>query len=285
MIEIPDNLRSSVGGSPAGAAWLADLPERVEACAALWQLETDTPFSDRVSAAWVARARTAGGERVVLKVSFPHMEAEREIDGLRFWDGDPTVRLLADHAPCNAFLLEDCRPGTPLAERDEAEQDVLIAGLLQRLWRTPPMGHPFRALAAMIEQWVQESVQARQEWPDPGLAEEGIALFRELLASTGRQVLLATDLHAGNVLRAEREPWLVIDPKPFVGDPCYDLSQHFLNCRGRLTSDPLALTARMAELAEVDVLRVRGWLFARLATQSGERERYQRLAKLLQPAL
>jgi streptomycin 6-kinase len=31
-------------------------------------------------------------------------------------------------------------------------------------------------------------------------------------------VLLATDLHAGNVLRAQRQPWLVIDPKPFVGD-------------------------------------------------------------------
>ena len=26
------------------------------------------------------------------------------------------------------------------------------------------------------------------------------------------------DVTPGNVLRAEREPWLMIDPKPFVGD-------------------------------------------------------------------
>jgi streptomycin 6-kinase len=34
-------------------------------------------------------------------------------------------------------------------------------------------------------------------------------------------VVISTDLHAGNVLGAEREPWLAIDPKPFVGDPAY----------------------------------------------------------------
>ena len=30
--------------------------------------------------------------------------------------------------------------------------------------------------------------------------------------------LVNQDLHGGNVLRAEREPWLVIDPKPLVGE-------------------------------------------------------------------
>lgn len=32
------------------------------------------------------------------------------------------------------------------------------------------------------------------------------------------QVLLHQDLHADNVLRAGREPWLVIDPKPLTGE-------------------------------------------------------------------
>ena len=47
-------------------------------------------------------------------------------------------------------------------------------------------------------------------------------------------MLLCTDLHAGNVLAAEREPWLVIDPKPDVGDPTYDVLQHLHNCYVRL---------------------------------------------------
>jgi streptomycin 6-kinase len=43
-------------------------------------------------------------------------------------------------------------------------------------------------------------------------------------------VLLCTDLHAENVLAAEREPWLAIDPKPCIGDPAFDAIQHMLNC-------------------------------------------------------
>ena len=51
-------------------------------------------------------------------------------------------------------------------------------------------------------------------------------------------MLLATDPHGDNVLTAQREPWLVIDPKPYVGDPTYDLLQHTLNCEDRLAADP-----------------------------------------------
>ena len=49
---------------------------------------------------------------------------------------------------------------------------------------------------------------------------------------------LCTDLHAGNVLRADRQPWLMIDPKPHVGDPTYDALQHMLNCPARLHAEP-----------------------------------------------
>jgi streptomycin 6-kinase len=80
-------------------------------------------------------------------------------------------------------------------------------------------------------------------------------------------MLLATDLHAGNVLRAEREPWLVIDPKPFVGDPAYDATQHLSNCGARLRTDPQGTISRFAEFLEVDQERVRLWMFARAAAE------------------
>jgi streptomycin 6-kinase len=57
---------------------------------------------------------------------------------------------------------------------------------------------------------------------------------------------------AGNVLRADRQPWLVIDPKPFVGDPAYDATQHLLNCGVRLRSDPENTIRRFADLLDVD---------------------------------
>lgn len=80
-------------------------------------------------------------------------------------------------------------------------------------------------------------------------------------------MLLATDLHPGNVLRAEREPWLVIDPKPFVGDPAYDATQHLFNCVARLRTDPDGTISRFADLLGVDRERVRLWTFARAAAE------------------
>lgn len=41
--------------------------------------------------------------------------------------------------------------------------------------------------------------------------------------------LLHGDLHPKNVLAAEREPWLAIDPKPWIGDPAFDLAQVLVN--------------------------------------------------------
>ena len=77
-------------------------------------------------------------------------------------------------------------------------------------------------------------------------------------------------LHDGNVLQSERESWLVIDPKPFVGDPAYDATQHLFNCPGRMTVDPFGTMRRFADLLEVDAERVRLWMFARAAGEPRE---------------
>ena len=103
---------------------------------------------------------------------------------------------------------------------------------------------------------------------DPGIARAGIELFRQLPATARRQVLLCTDLHPGNVLAATREPWLVIDPKPYVGDPAYDVLQHMLNHPDRLAADPVAFVRRMAGLAGLDADRVGLRLFAPCVQES-----------------
>jgi streptomycin 6-kinase len=100
------------------------------------------------------------------------------------------------------------------------------------------------------------------------LVQAGLRLFEELPRSSPTHVLLATDLHAGNVLRAQREPWLVIDPKPFVGDPAYDATQHLFNCEQRLRANPDETIRPFADLLEIDSERVRLWMFARAAAES-----------------
>jgi streptomycin 6-kinase len=111
-----------------------------------------------------------------------------------------------------------------------------------------------------------------------------LGLFKELSQRTTDEVLLATDLHAANVLQAQRVPWLVIDPKPFVGDRAYDATQHLLNCDERLQADPAGTVGRFAEMLELECERVRLWTFARVAVDSrAETMRPDSLARLLVP--
>jgi streptomycin 6-kinase len=132
----------------------------------------------------------------------------------------------------------------------------------------------------MTAHWAAESLAKAAQWPDAGLAQEGIRLFAELPQTASHEALLATDLHAGNVLQAQREPWLVIDPKPFFGDVAYDATQHLLNCTERLTANPGATIRRFADLLEVDYERIRLWMFARLAAESwGDMQTSQALAR------
>lgn len=249
--------------------WLKAVPGIVVRLQERWSLSVGSPFdNDDISCAWVAPVTMGDGSPAVLKIGWPHYEAEHEIEGLRFWNGNPTVRLIDADDSFNAMLLERCEPGVHMRSvLSEREQDVVITTLLRRLCQSPGAIHPFRQLSEMISYWSEATLRQSDSWPDSGLVREGLNAFQHLLATTTENVLLATDLHAGNILQAEREPWLVIDPKPFVGDPAYDATQHLLNCRQRLREDALATTRQFAELANVSYERVKLWLFARLAAE------------------
>ena len=265
-LQIPRGLAASCRKSADRAAWLSGLPELLRRLELEWSLRLGPAFdSEEVSCSYVAAVVRADGTPAVLKIGMPHMEGHHEIRGLRFWCGDPTVRLLTADDDLGAMLLERCEPGTTLREREEPEQDRVISALLRRLWRMPTKPHPFRPLSALTAYWSRETLAQADHWPDTGLVREGLRLFEELPPSAPSEVLLATDLHPGNVLRAEREPWLVIDPKPFVGDSAYDATQHLFNCNSRLRSDPDRTIQTFANLLGVDATRVRLWTFARAA--------------------
>jgi streptomycin 6-kinase len=274
-LALPRNLVDAVRleGDERRRAWLASLPGVIEQVEQRWSLSVGEPFQPGGQTAWVAPAHSGADGELVLKLAWRHREAEHEADGLRVWNGDGAVVLHASEALDGtiALLLERCAPGSTLASRPEPEQDTVIASLLPRLWREPPHGHPFRPLGQMCDEWAdgfEQKAAGRPMSLDPGLVREGIALFRALPATAERHVLLCTDLHAENVLAAQREPWLVIDPKPYVGDPTYDVLQHLLNCDARLHADPQALVRRVADLLALDAERLRLWLFARCVQES-----------------
>src|ERR1051325_7583945 len=141
--------------------WLRNLPSVLTDVTERWSLSVGNPFRPvEEGCAWVAPVTDPNGTDTVLKISFPHFEEEHEIQGLRFWDGEPTVRLLQGDDQLHALLLERCLPGTPLGAAPEAEQDMAIAGLLRRIWRHPPPSFPFRSLDTMLAYWRLEAEEA-----------------------------------------------------------------------------------------------------------------------------
>jgi streptomycin 6-kinase len=288
MIRIPQQLADAVDqdDDPARAGWLSGLPGQIDEIASGWSLELDEPYEPGGQCAWVAPARNRAGDELVLKVSWRHREAEHEADALRLWDGSGAVRCMASRAlgQSTALLLERCAPGSQLKRSlPEPEQDVVVARLLRRLWEHRlPQDHPFGSLQEICDEWAESfeaEFDADDHGLDPGLAREGLTMLRELPRTADRSVLLCVDLHAENILAAQREPWLVIDPKPFVGDPAFDAVQHMLNCDERLATDPAGLSVRMASLLEVDPERVRLWLFARAVQESLDDVRMRGLAR------
>ncbi|WP_158220287.1 aminoglycoside phosphotransferase family protein [Kineosporia sp. A_224] len=284
MLALPSQLRAvaASGDEPGLAEWVADrLPAAVGAARRYWGLRLEPPYEPGGYCSWVAPGVDARGRSAVLKVGWPHEDSAHEPVALRAWAGDGAVLLLdvlddLDADGTRALLLERCDPGVTLGETftgaDEPQQDVVLAGVLRRLRAAPvPPGLP--TLEAMCVRWSAEFRRQREALAgaaplDDDTVAAGLAEYVALAASAPEQVLLCTDLHAGNVLSARREPWLVIDPKPHVGDAAYDATQHLLNCPARVAADPVGLARRMAGLLDVDPDRVVRWLFARGVVES-----------------
>ena len=197
--------------------WLERVPQLLSECAEEWGLRIGEPYPQG-AAGYAVRAEREG-EPLVLKLIYPHREAEHEADALRVWDGDAAVDLVAYDGERWAMLIERCEPGTLLAHADpDTALDVLI-GLLPRLWKR--VDDPFHPLADEVAWWLEEMPS---DWERAGrpferdLLDDAIDTLRELSRSQGEHVLLHQDLHTDNVLAARREPWLVIDPKPLAGE-------------------------------------------------------------------
>ena len=285
---IPAQLVAQCEKTTERQQWLSKLPALVERLAAEWSLQVSAALDHGGSCSWVASVLRADGTPAILKLGMPHMEGAQEIEGLRFWNGDPTVRLLEASDASGAMLLERCIPGMTLRSEPEPVQDEVITALVRRLHKASGSSQiqEFRPLGEMLEYWRQETLLQSEFWPDRGLVQEGLAVWGHLGVPSAEDVLLATDLHAGNVLSAEREPWIAIDPKPFRGHPSFDLVQHLLNCEDRLHADPRGLVQRLADLAEVDEERLRLWVFSRAASdprEDWEKSLWVEIARSLAP--
>ena len=249
-----------------GAAWLESLPRVAASLAERWLLRLGEPFPDG-NVSLTVPVELASGEPAVLKINFPEAESEHEGNALAFWAGRGAVLVLEEDRSQRALLVERCVPGEQLwAVAEDEEATRIGAGVLARLWR-PIAGNAFRRLADEAERWAFELEREWQLLGQPferSVLDEAVATCLELGPDQGAPVLLHQDFHGGNVLRAQREPWLAIDPKPLIGEREFDAAS-LLRDRRWLLGEPGA-KARVARRLDIlvdelvlDRERMRRW--------------------------
>jgi streptomycin 6-kinase len=247
----------------SGRAWLDRLPSIVERCVDRWNLRLG-PRYGYASSSLVFRATRDDGTPVALKIEWPHREATHEADALRFWNGDGSVLLLEWDPEDFAFLLERCEPGSSL--KDLAQDDALdvTADICRRLWR--PAGEPFTTLADEAAWWADYLPRVWRLAPDPferRLLDAAMEALEFLPRTQGKLVLTHQDLHADNVLRAERQPWLAIDPKPLLGEREFGIAAIVRGDElGRGPGDVRHRLDRLVADLGLDRERAKMWAFA-----------------------
>ncbi|WP_107657334.1 aminoglycoside phosphotransferase family protein [Nocardia suismassiliense] len=272
-IDVPAALAASHSAhdGASGRAWIAALPALAAGFLDRWALRLDAPARHGM-VSLVLPVIQADGTPAALKLQPVNEENVGEPLGLRGWNGDGAVRLL-DHDPdTGTLLLERLDAARPLSSvTDDRAALRILAELLARLVAAPaPAG--LRQLAdiaaAMLEQ-VPRTVAALPDPAERQLVRTCASAVAELVDQPGDR-LLHWDLHFDNILAAEREPWLAIDPKPLAGDPAFELLPALSNrWEEMVATGDTARAVRyrfdlLTEALGLDRRRAAGWTLGRV---------------------
>jgi streptomycin 6-kinase len=190
-----------------------DLARLVHALLDEWDLVVDGASPAGPSA--IVPVLTADGP-AALKVGPPD-EARHEALALQHWHGRGAARLLRADPRRGALLLERLSTRDLTGEWD-VEACELVAGLYGRLHvPAPPQ---LARLSTYAAGWAADLAGSRSGALPRRIVEQAAHLARAFAADPATDgVMVHGDLHYGNVLAGDRQPWSVISPRPISGDP------------------------------------------------------------------
>ncbi len=260
----------------SGKKWLAKLPEIARETAANWSLKIEKPYRN-LSYHFVAPCIRADGSQAVLKIGFPGEKLEfiNEVKTLRLYDGEGAVRLLDADRTRYAMLLEKLTPGESLGKLclwDDAQAVKIAAGVLKKLVREIPEDGEYH----LLENWIDGFRRAENtEFPTEKI-KKARNFYDELTSKKKHgyllqpKYLLHGDFHHENILSAECEPYLVIDPKGLIGSVGYDAGVFLNNHRDWLAEKPdvsvrMDLAVRQfSETLRIAEDEIRKWAFVQM---------------------
>lgn len=264
--DLPPGFVAYAGRGDDWAAWIGGVPRQVSELLAEWDLTVDGPPMYGHTALVIP---VLTGVDAVLKVAWPDAEGQHEILGLRHWGGNGAVQLIRADQRRNAMLLERLHAidltGVPVLEACE-----IVAGLYRVLHVPAP---PLLTLSSYIRRWTDDLEKLPRSAPLPRrIVEQAVHLGRGFAVDPATDgVMIHGDLHYENVLAADREPWLAIDPKPMSGDPHYEVAPLLWNRWDEIVASTDVREAvrrrfhTVVDAAELDEDRARAWIIVREA--------------------
>jgi streptomycin 6-kinase len=238
----------------------------VQESLAEWDLTVDGDSLHGVCAL-VVPVRRHDGSAAVLKVTWPHADARQEHLALQHWRGSGAVRLLAANPARWAMLLERLDSGRDLHNVPIDAACTVIGTLLRQLDHEalPQLGRLSGHAAGMAQKFATAPpVMPRR------FVEQARSLLTELVADDAIDSrMVHTDLHFRNVLAAERQPWLAIDPKPLAADPAFAVTPALWNrwaeaiASGDLRRHLRRRLSIICDSAGLDQERARAWSIVR----------------------
>lgn len=215
-----------------GKKWLEDLPQIIKFHEKKWELKVFPPF--HLTYNYVAPAHAPNGKQVVLKISFPdNHQFITELEALKFYDGNGSIKLLQADKENSAILLEKAEPGLRLREiTDEKKQISNASKVLKELHKPIPSDYHFKF--PTIAEWAKvferhKKTFSKKSDPVPSwMFEKAERIFKQYLSKKTEQVLLHGDLHSDNILSSERG-WLSIDPNGITGEREFELGAYLRN--------------------------------------------------------
>lgn len=269
MNELPPAVQAMAARGPQWQNWVDDLPKLLQRQITDWTLTIDgSPCNGHAS--MVVPVRTGDGTPAVLKLAFPDPDVwvgtRHEHLALRRWSGDGAVRLLSADPHRQTLLLERLR-SRDLSDLGDIEACEIVAALYARL-HVAALPQLHRLVDRIVHDTERLDLLPRSAPIPRRLVEQALTLGRDLAADPVDEKLLHGDLHYANVLAADRDPWLVIDPQPVTGDPHYELAPLLWNRWDELAGDIRHGVRRrfhaVVEAAGFSEERARAWVVVRM---------------------
>jgi streptomycin 6-kinase len=251
---------------------VASLPGLVDEYLLRWRCTPIAPIT-RGGVGVILPVQRHDGTPAVLKISFAHPGNMHEAQAYAVWGGRGATLLYERDDAKFAMLLEQGEWQT-LDDLGDLDEATAVTGQLARRLAVPASpGLP--RLADRAEMW-EQSLRDGSERGHP-VSRRAVGAAVDTIRDLGRKqahTMVHGDPHFGNVVQAQREPWLAVDPKGFVGDLAFDALTVLLRSLDSLRkADDLEGELRrrlaiFADAAEIERERAVRWAQARAAVGS-----------------